>query len=95
MKIVYFFTFDYTLKTWLESGSLDRELEYFDYLNKKYDVLIGASMPNALVEVGFLSNPYEEKKLKQDGHKQKIAEAIFQAIKNFKYSKEKLLITEQ
>ena len=58
-------------------------------------VLIGASMPNALVEVGFLSNPYEEKKLKQDGHKQKIAEAIFQAIKNFKYSKEKLLITEQ
>ena len=36
MKIVYFFTFDYTLKTWLESGSLDRELEYFDYLNKKY-----------------------------------------------------------
>ena len=26
-------------------------------------VLIGASMPNALVEVGFLSNPYEEKKI--------------------------------
>ena len=27
-------------------------------------VLIGASMPNALVEVGFLSNPSEEKMLK-------------------------------
>nr|MCS5645219.1 N-acetylmuramoyl-L-alanine amidase [Candidatus Neomarinimicrobiota bacterium] len=28
-------------------------------------VLIGASMPNVLVEVGYLSNPAEEKKLKQ------------------------------
>ena len=45
-----------------------------------------ASMPNALVEVGFLSNPSEEKQLKQNGHKQKIAEAIFQAIKVFKLS---------
>ena len=44
-------------------------------------------MPNALVEVGFLSNPSEEKMLKQGRHKQKIAEAIFYAIKNFKSSK--------
>ena len=44
-------------------------------------VLIGASMPNALVEVGFLSNPSEEKMLKQSGHKQNIAEAIYYAIK--------------
>ena len=36
-------------------------------------VLIGASMPNVLVEVGFLSNPMEEKKLKQDMYKQQIA----------------------
>ena len=57
-------------------------------------VLIGASMPNALVEVGFLSNPSEEKMLKQSKHKQKIAEAIFLAIKNFKSSREKLLVKE-
>ena len=57
-------------------------------------VLIGASMPNALVEVGFLSNPSEEKMLKQGRHKQKIAEAIFYAIKSFKSSKEKLLAKE-
>ena len=38
MKIVYFFTFDYTLKIWEESGNLDRELEYFDYLNKNYGI---------------------------------------------------------
>tara|TARA_A100000164_G_C21900901_1_gene770446 strand:- start:427 stop:1893 length:1467 start_codon:yes stop_codon:yes gene_type:complete len=57
-------------------------------------VLIGASMPNALVEVGFLSNPKEEKMLKQSKHKQKIAEAIYRAIKSFKSSREKLLVKE-
>ena len=57
-------------------------------------VLIGASMPNALVEVGFLSNPAEEKMLKQSRHKQKIAEAIFYAIKSFKSSQEKLLVKD-
>ena len=54
-------------------------------------VLIGASMPNALVEVGFISNPSEEKRLRQSAHKQKIAEAIYQAIKHFKHSREKVL----
>ena len=57
-------------------------------------VLIGASMPNALVEVGFLSNPNEEKMLKQSRHKQKIAEAIYYAIKSFKSSQEKLLVKD-
>ena len=54
-------------------------------------VLIGASMPNALVEIGFISNPSEEKRLRQSAHKQKIAEAIYQAIKHFKHSREKVL----
>jgi N-acetylmuramoyl-L-alanine amidase len=57
-------------------------------------VLIGASMPNVLVEVGFLSNPSEEKKLKQSSHKQRIAESIYEAIKQFKLSREKLLAGE-
>ena len=57
-------------------------------------VLIGASMPNVLVEVGFLSNPMEEKKLKQDMHKQQIAEAIYYAIKHFKQTREKVLAGE-
>tara|TARA_B100000519_G_scaffold92251_1_gene80381 strand:- start:1031 stop:2497 length:1467 start_codon:yes stop_codon:yes gene_type:complete len=57
-------------------------------------VLIGASMPNALVEVGFISNPSEEKMLREKAHKQKIAEAIYQAIKHFKQSREKILAGE-
>ena len=57
-------------------------------------VLIGASMPNVLVEVGYLSNPSEEKKLKQTNHKKQIAEAIFTSIKHFKHSREKVLAGE-
>ena len=51
-------------------------------------------MPNALVEVGFISNPAEEKMLRQKAHKQKIAEGIYQAIKHFKQNHEKILATE-
>ena len=57
-------------------------------------VLIGASMPNVLVEVGYLSNPAEEKKLKQSEHKQKIADSIYKGIKHFKSSREKVLAGE-
>ena len=57
-------------------------------------VLIGASMPNVLVEVGYLSNPTEEKKLKQPKYRQLIAGAIYESIKHFKYSREKLLTEE-
>jgi len=57
-------------------------------------VLTGASMPNVLVEVGFLSNPSEEKNLKQSSYKQSIAQAIYEGIKHFKYSREKILAEE-
>tara|TARA_B100000427_G_scaffold329220_1_gene344545 strand:+ start:31 stop:1143 length:1113 start_codon:yes stop_codon:yes gene_type:complete len=35
MHIVLFFTFDYSLSTWLKSGHLTRELKFYDYLTKK------------------------------------------------------------
>lgn len=57
-------------------------------------VLTGASMPNVLVEVGFLSNPTEEKNLKKASYRQSIAEAIYEGIKHFKYSREKILAEE-
>ena len=57
-------------------------------------VLIGASMPNVLIEVGFLSNPIEEKRLKKTDYKQKIAESIYDGIKRFKFSREKFLVKE-
>jgi N-acetylmuramoyl-L-alanine amidase len=51
-------------------------------------------MPNVLVEVGFISNPAEEKKFKQGEYRQMIAEAVYEGIKHFKYSREKLLAEE-
>ena len=37
MRILYFFTFDYSLHTLKNSGSLDREIQYFEYMHKKYN----------------------------------------------------------
>jgi len=51
-------------------------------------------MPNVLVEVGYLSNPTEEKRLKQSEYKQRVAESIYEGIKQFKFSREKLLVKE-
>lgn len=46
-------------------------------------VLVGASMPNALIEAGFLSNSKEEKYLSSKEGQEKIAESIAQAIKKY------------
>ena len=54
-------------------------------------VLIGASMPNVLIETGFLTNPTDEKRLKQSSYRQKIAEGIFSAIVKFRSIREALL----
>ena len=45
-------------------------------------------MPNVLIEVGFLTNPDEEKKLRKSEYRQKIAEAVYLAIIEFKKSRE-------
>ena len=52
-------------------------------------VLIGASMPNILVETAFLSNVHEERLLKTNSFQQKIAEALCESIENFKKRHEK------
>ncbi len=51
-------------------------------------VLVGASMPNVLLEVGFLTNPSEEKRLRTVKYRQKIADAVYRAIIEFKKSRE-------
>lgn len=48
-------------------------------------VLRGAFMPSVLLELGFMTNKYEERKLKKDSYQQKLAWAIFEGIKDFKY----------
>jgi len=53
-----------------------------------FHVLVGASMPNVLIEVGFLTNSNEEQKLRTPDYRQKIANAVYKAIIEFKKSRE-------
>jgi len=46
-----------------------------------FRVLMGATMPAILVEAGFISNPEEEARFKDDAYKDKIAEAIARAVR--------------
>lgn len=46
-------------------------------------VLIGASMPSILTEIGFLSNPRDEKEMKKPETRQKIAEALYKGIAQY------------
>jgi N-acetylmuramoyl-L-alanine amidase len=49
-----------------------------------FRVLVGANMPAVLVEIGYLSNPEEEKALASGGHQDRIAAAIFDAISRYR-----------
>ncbi len=46
-------------------------------------VLMNTKMPSILAEVGFISNPEEEKLLRKEAYRQKIAEALYQGVKRF------------
>ena len=52
-------------------------------------VLVGAAMPRILVETAYISNKYEEKLLRTNSFQQKVAQAIFESIKQFKTKYEK------
>jgi len=53
-------------------------------LQAGFYVLVGASMPNVLVETAFMSNKNEERLLRSSSFQHKIAYAIYESIKEFK-----------
>ena len=59
-----------------------------------FHVLVGASMPNVLIELGFISNRDESKLLGRSSYRRKIARSIFNALVNFKDKYETPLIVE-
>jgi N-acetylmuramoyl-L-alanine amidase len=48
-----------------------------------FAVLTAPETPSILVEVGFISNPQEEKNLNWKAHRERLAEAMFTSIKAF------------
>ena len=58
--------------------SLDRGVKRAPFI-----VLIGAQMPAILAEVGFISNPRDEARMKLPAERQKIAESLFKGIASY------------
>jgi len=56
-----------------------------------FQVLVGASMPNVLVELGYLSNREEEQLLRTENGQDRIADALFRGVKDYKTKYEKSL----
>jgi N-acetylmuramoyl-L-alanine amidase len=46
-------------------------------------VLIGANMPSVLAEVAFISNPKDEKILRQEDNRQRLAQALYAGIEGY------------
>jgi N-acetylmuramoyl-L-alanine amidase len=51
--------------------------------NANFQVLRDARMPAVLIEIGFLSNPGEERQLKNNFYRQEVAEALKQGIEDY------------
>ena len=47
-------------------------------------VLLGVQMPAALVEIGFVTNPSEEKRLTSDGERDRLTREIAEAVTAFR-----------
>ncbi len=46
-------------------------------------VLIGASMPSVLAEIGFVSNAHDESVMRREEYRERTAEALFKGISNY------------
>jgi N-acetylmuramoyl-L-alanine amidase len=49
-----------------------------------FRVLMGATMPSVLVEVGFITNPDEERLLRTSKYQEELAQAIFRGVLRYK-----------
>ncbi len=61
------------------AGGTDRGIK-----QAPFRVLKGANMPAVLVEVGFLSNPDEERRLANPAYRQSIAEMLFDSLNRYR-----------
>ncbi|HUI45810.1 MAG TPA: N-acetylmuramoyl-L-alanine amidase [Nitrospirota bacterium] len=62
----------------LESGVVNHGIK-----SAFFYVLMNTNIPSILAEVGFISNPAEEKLLKKDSYRQALAEALYRGVKKY------------
>jgi len=65
----------YVMSAHMNRASRDRGVKRAPFV-----VLIGATMPSILAEVGFVSNVHDERLLRREDQRQKIAESLFKGI---------------
>ncbi len=71
------------------AGMIQQELnEALDLRNRgvkqaPFRVLMGATMPAVLVELGFLSNPEEEQRLRDPAYRQRLVDALVRAVQRY------------
>jgi N-acetylmuramoyl-L-alanine amidase len=68
----------YTMSVRMNSASRDRGVKKAPFV-----VLIGATMPSILAEIGFVSNPRDEKLLRRADQRQKIAESLYKGLSGY------------
>lgn len=76
------------LAGYIQYALVDNLIGFDTELNKGvkqalFYVLVGAKMPSALVEVGFISNPDEERLLADESHRERIAQSIVTGINRY------------
>jgi N-acetylmuramoyl-L-alanine amidase len=65
----------HTMSVKMNTSSHDRGVKKAPFV-----VLIGATMPSILAEVGFVSNPHDERLLRRPEQRQKIAESLYKGV---------------
>ena len=67
----------------LYNGLANRGLRNRGVKKAPFIVLIGANMPSILAEISFVSNPSDEKKLKTNDYRQRIADSLYRGIAKY------------
>ncbi|MGB6947520.1 MAG: N-acetylmuramoyl-L-alanine amidase [Bryobacteraceae bacterium] len=68
----------YALSARTETRARDRGVKKAPFV-----VLIGASMPSVLAEIGFVSNAHDENVMRHEDYRQRVAEALYKGISSY------------
>lgn len=101
---------NFILVTMAHSAFMKYSEKFSELLNQEFDhnksldtrgvkqagfyVLVGASMPSVLIETGFISNRHDAAYLKSRWGQEQVAKGIFEAIKKYKESYDKVIQSE-
>ena len=68
---------------WPASSKMDTHSRERGVRQAPFVVLIGATMPSILAEIGFVSNPRDEKLLRRRDERERIGEALYKGIAQY------------